>query len=90
MSDDESPPIPDAPPKQSRRDFLRRASKEAAKEVVEIGVKVVPGAAIAKRFIEGGKEASPDAATEEGEPKPNPIKNPLAWLAAWRKDKAKP
>jgi hypothetical protein len=37
----------------SRRDFIKKASKDAAKEVVETGAKIVPGGQIAKRFLEG-------------------------------------
>ena len=47
-------------PPSSRRDFLRRAGKQAAQEAVDIGTKIVPGAALAKRFLAGP--------TETGEP----------------------
>lgn len=44
----------------SRRDFLKRAGKDAAREVMETGAKIVPGGQVAKRFLEGDK-------TPEGE-----------------------
>jgi len=34
----------------SRRDFLRRAGKEAA----DTGAKIIPGGAIARKFVEAG------------------------------------
>jgi hypothetical protein len=59
----------------SRRDFLRTAGKDAAKEAIETGAKILPGGQIAKRFIEGGK-ADEGAEGAEGagfveEPKQN-------------------
>lgn len=41
----------------SRRDFLKRASKDVAREVVDTGAKIVPGGQIAKRFLEGDKNS---------------------------------
>jgi len=48
-------PEPTSPLPNSRRDFLRRASKQAAQEAVNIGTKVVPGAALAQRFLQEQK-----------------------------------
>jgi len=38
----------------SRREFLRRSSKQVGKEIAETGAKIVPGGAIAKKFVEAG------------------------------------
>ena len=77
---------PPPPTITSRRDFLRRASKQAAQEAAGIGAKVVPGGAILKRFVAGGaftgsagREPSADPANA-----PTLLQNPLLWLAAWR------
>ena len=42
----------------SRRDFLKKASKDTVKEVVETGAKIVPGGQIAKRFLEAGNPST--------------------------------
>jgi|GEM_PF-2599035 hypothetical protein len=75
----------------SRRDFLRRAGREAA----QTGAKIVPGAAIARVVLGTGLQASEaPAATEEetadgAEPKPaapQPTRRGPIWsvLAGWR------
>jgi hypothetical protein len=38
----------------SRREFLRRTSKEVGKEIAETGARIVPGGALAKKFVENG------------------------------------
>lgn len=48
----------------SRRDFLRTAGKDAAKEVIETGAKIIPGGQIAKRFVEGGKTEDEETGAE--------------------------
>ena len=74
----------------SRRDFLRRASKQAVKEAVEIGSKVVPGGALVRQFVERADIDDADDALYDPltipAPKPAPVllKNPLNWFAAWR------
>lgn len=40
----------------SRRDFLRRAGKEAA----DTGARIIPGGQIAKKFVEAGAEKRGD------------------------------
>ncbi|GAB4467214.1 MAG: hypothetical protein OHK0029_39030 [Armatimonadaceae bacterium] len=47
----------------SRRDFLKQASKDAAREVVETGSKIVPGGQIARRLLQG-EEAGAEFAEE--------------------------
>jgi hypothetical protein len=78
------------PSSQSRRDFLRRASKQAVKEAVDIGSKVVPGGALVRQFVESADVPEPDDIEDDPlaiRPKPAPtlMKNPLNWFAAWRK-----
>ncbi|MBC8140492.1 MAG: hypothetical protein H7Y38_03530 [Armatimonadetes bacterium] len=89
----------DTPTSTSRRDFLRRASKQAAQEAMEIGSKVVPGAALAQRFLAEKREengepdddalaldlSQPPGMVVPEPPAPSPLTNPLGWLAAWRK-----
>lgn len=83
---------PDTPPSNahSRRDFLRRASKQAVKEAVEIGSKVVPGGALVRQFVErtdgdDADDALYDPLAIPAKPAPILLKNPLDWFAAWRK-----
>jgi len=76
----------------SRRDFLRRAGKTAAKEAVETGTRFVPGGAIVRHFLAGENASS----EEENEAEPtvgNTLKKiiakkgPLSWLSEWRAKK---
>lgn len=68
----------------SRRDFLKRAGQDAAREVVETGAKIVPGGQVAKRFLEGDKAS-------EGET--NFVENPRRhwWdrLVMWKRENEK-
>lgn len=77
------------PSSHSRRDFLRRATRQVAKEAVEIGTKVVPGGALMRQFVESG-DPKPDDIDDDPlaireKPAPVLLKNPLDWFAAWRK-----
>jgi hypothetical protein len=77
MSDEETPKEP-----LSRRDFLRRASREA----VETGTRIVPGAALAKTVL-GVGETTPEAGDGSGvpaAPATKPVPGWLRKLAAWR------
>lgn len=89
---------PDASPTNvhSRRDFLRRAGKQAVKEAVDIGSKVVPGGALVRQFVEGtgprengAISDDPLALSTEPAPQPTLLKNPLGWFAAWRSGKGR-
>jgi hypothetical protein len=64
----------------SRRDFLRRAGKQAAQEAVTTGVKLVPGGAVAQALLKpkGG----------EGGDVPRP--SLFDKLAAWKKGRTAP
>ena len=64
----------------SRRDFLRRASREA----VQTGAKIVPGAAIARVVLGDGPEPAGEA-TEDADATTRPHRGPL-WkvMASWR------
>lgn len=79
----------------SRRDFLRSASKKAAKEVVETGTKLVPGGAIVRQFLEA--EAIPANTETEDEPETEEVtrkdavkQGPISWLLALRAKKSPP
>jgi|GEM_PF-4311517 len=48
----------------TRRDFLKKASKDTAREVVETGSKIVPGGQLAKRFLESGDESKSEFVEE--------------------------
>ncbi len=80
-------PKPTPPPPQSRRDFLRGAGRHAVKEAVDLGTKVIPGGALARRFLDGGADAGADAPSDGGDKPvpPKPSRNPLRWIAEWRK-----
>lgn len=97
--------IPDAPKPAtvSRRDFLRRTGKKAAQDAAEIGTRIVPGGALVKAFLDGGRPDTPETPPADTDaagtdtpalPAPPPVKpslNPLDWLAGWRSDRgAKP
>ena len=65
----------------SRRDFLRKAGTKAAKEAVNTGTYLVPGGAIARRFLEGGeqpKQGEDTPAAKSAKP------SLLGRLAGWR------
>ncbi|MBC8138870.1 MAG: hypothetical protein H8F28_23575 [Fibrella sp.] len=85
---------PNNPTAHSRRDFLRRASKQAVKEAVEIGAKVVPGGALVRQFVENADTREPNDIDDDplaipSKPAPTLLKNPLDWFATWREGRKK-
>lgn len=64
----------------SRRDFLRKAGTQAAKEAVTTGTYLVPGGAIARKLLENGEQNGGAAAGPEAA-KPSL----LGRLAGWRR-----
>lgn len=84
----DNPTSPSSP--HSRRDFLRRAGRQAVREAVDIGTKVVPGGAIVRQFVEGGRLGDDTVADTVDAPNPRKtdfMNNPLKWFAAWRDGK---
>lgn len=68
----------------SRRDFLRRASKEA----VKTGATLVPGGAVARAVL-GGEPAPPDETEEEKDERLKKLPDWMRSLAKWRNNKSR-